>query len=274
MAIDFTSLLREERAKERAKRHPKLKPSGPSETDAPITPLVRPRWALRLAEVSPQLRSQRDRPKPELVGAEILLDVRYANDFISKDEEASLMYALEPDDGSWVRARGRMLLRFGGAAGSTDFVPEPLPPCIHEVANAASHAVGETLNHCLVNSYDPGEGIMKHTDGPAYEHVTATISCGQDRLVYFAKRLQPSEVGTAVDAGPVMSVLLRRRSLLVFKGDAYIEYTHSIEPTRIEVVDARAPCANACMAHVRKGDCICVTSRRLSFTLRKARTGL
>lgn len=206
-------------------------------------------------------------PPVELGGSKlhkILPDVWYAADFISSEEEAQLLGL----DGPWIEVRGRRLMRFGGAAGEKGFKVEPLPAFIQALADAASLVVGRQLNHCLVNFYAPGEGIMAHTDGPAYEHVTATLSCGQDRLMYFRPRLRPSQVGQVVDA-PSASVLLRRRSLVVFSGDAYINQTHGIDAVHAEVVGAT--CANLDLACAHDGDRIDVGNYRLSFTLRCAK---
>ncbi|KAJ1020031.1 hypothetical protein NDA16_004311 [Ustilago loliicola] len=38
-------------------------------------------------------------------------------------------------------------------------------------------------NHCLVNEYLPGQGIMPHEDGPAYFAAVATISLGSHALL-------------------------------------------------------------------------------------------
>lgn len=238
-AVDYAKLVRQERAAARAATPTK---KAPVSLPAP----VELRGSKKLESVLP--------------------DVWYAADFISSEEEAQLLCL----DGPWIEVRGRRLLRFGGPAGEKGFRVEPLPAFIQAVADAASAAVGRPLNHCLVNSYAPGEGIMAHTDGPAYEHVTATLSCGQDRLMYFRPRLRPSQVGEATDA-PLASVLLRRRSLVVFSGDAYINQTHGIDAVHAEVVGGNAPCANLDVARAANGDTILVRNFRLSFTLRHAK---
>lgn len=33
-----------------------------------------------------------------------------------------------------------------------------------------------TANHCLINRYEPGEGIMPHEDGDVYYPMVATVS--------------------------------------------------------------------------------------------------
>ena len=40
----------------------------------------------------------------------------------------------------------------------------------------------DEMNHVLVNEYQPGQGIMAHTDGPAYSTVVATITTGGGQI--------------------------------------------------------------------------------------------
>lgn len=41
----------------------------------------------------------------------------------------------------------------------------------------------DEMNHVLINEYQPGQGIMAHTDGPAYSTVVATISTGGGQIL-------------------------------------------------------------------------------------------
>ena len=34
------------------------------------------------------------------------------------------------------------------------------------------------INHVLVNQYEPGQGIMGHSDGPSYSPIVCTITTG------------------------------------------------------------------------------------------------
>lgn len=42
-------------------------------------------------------------------------------------------------------------------------------------------------NHCLVNEYQPGEGIMPHTDGPLFTPIIATLSLNCHTVVKFQR---------------------------------------------------------------------------------------
>lgn len=245
-ALDFHAMLVEARAK----RH--VKEEQPEMNKKPLPPPSPP--SLHHLALDAGLV----RPCPVPVGIEpVSDDILYANDFLSRPEESRLLEGLVPDE-SWVRVSGRRLLRF----------EMPLPRILKELASAVGAALENAdFDHCLINSYEPGEGIMAHTDGPAYEHLTATISCGCDRIVRFKKRLKPCQVGGDVQIRET-SILLRRRSLLIFRDSAYIHHTHSIEPAFFaETVEET--CANAKLAGACVGDEIEVDSRRLSFTLRK-----
>lgn len=73
-------------------------------------------------------------------------------------------------------------------------------------------------NHVLVNEYKIGEGIMPHTDGPAYFPLVSILSLGSDSVMEFYK-----------DNKIVTSVYLPQRSLLLFTGSYYTDMQHAID---------------------------------------------
>jgi alkylated DNA repair protein alkB family protein 6 len=168
--------------------------------------------------------------------------------------------------------RGRRLRRLGGPAGEAGFAPEPLPRWARDAcaAAAASDPSSSRLvpNHVLVNSYDFSKEsyVLPHTDGPAYDDRTFTLSCGADAVVVFKERLKTSEVGVRA-AATRCEVLLRRRSLLAFSREAYTECTHEIgaAPDTIGLC-----CVNLDAANARVGDVVGRAGERVSFTLRCA----
>ncbi|KAL3762148.1 hypothetical protein ACHAW5_003178 [Stephanodiscus triporus] len=94
-------------------------------------------------------------------------------------------------------------------------------------------------NHVLINEYQPGEGIMPHTDGPAYENRTATISLGGSDVIfklwprkqhYDAEVLHAkSSVQQAENVIPSLEVILHGHgSLVLFTDDAYLNHCHEI----------------------------------------------
>lgn len=119
-------------------------------------------------------------------------------------------------------------------------------------------AFSEAPNHVLINEYQKGMGIMAHTDGPAYESRTATISIGGDVLFKLTERpTSDSQTG----GKSVMEVLLHGcGSLIVFANDAYLNHCHGIDEISEEVTSG--VCAN------ERGGSVVNRDYRVSITLR------
>ncbi|KAI8917467.1 hypothetical protein BC831DRAFT_484689 [Entophlyctis helioformis] len=83
-----------------------------------------------------------------------------------------------------------------------------------------------TPNHCLINEYRPGQGIMPHEDGPNYLPAVATITLGEHCLLDFYPRITSS---TTAKPQRAFSILTEPRSLLVLHDDAYKQYLHGID---------------------------------------------
>ncbi|KAF9571784.1 hypothetical protein EC968_010655 [Mortierella alpina] len=87
-------------------------------------------------------------------------------------------------------------------------------------------------NHCLVNEYLAGQGIMPHTDGPAYLPTVATVSLSSHCVLEFYKIPEVSEQNDQDNDSrgqdPEFSLLVQPRSLLVLKEDIYNKYMHGI----------------------------------------------
>ena len=90
---------------------------------------------------------------------------------------------------------------------------------------------------------------------------------GADAVVVFKERLKTSDIGVRA-AATRCEVLLRRRSLLAFSREAYIECTHEIgaAPDTIGLY-----CVNLDAADARVGEVVGRAGERVSFTLRCAR---
>jgi alkylated DNA repair protein alkB family protein 6 len=154
-----------------------------------------------------------------------LRSMSYFHDFVSQDEAASIVHMVESvpfDNPRWVSLRGRQLQCWGGqpldphsaAASDMSFVSEPLPEWLQVLCESLSAAkifpAEQVPNHVLINRYECGEGILPHTDGPAYVSRTATLSLsGRDEeaeslhhkfgaVMTFRARQASSEVGSLV----------------------------------------------------------------------------
>jgi len=83
-------------------------------------------------------------------------------------------------------------------------------------------------NHVLVNEYRPGEGIMPHVDGAAYEPVVATVSLGGTTILDLYEK----------DGDEMQSVswriLQESGSLLITTGHAYGSLLHGISSIKTD----------------------------------------
>lgn len=110
-------------------------------------------------------------------------------------------------------------------------IDAPLPPFLTKVIIDKIKELGifrdsphGQPNHCLVNEYKAGEGIMPHVDGPAYYPVTATVSLASHTVLEIYKKNAEGER----DPEPTYRILQEPRSLLLTTGDMYKGTLHGI----------------------------------------------
>ena len=113
-------------------------------------------------------------------------NISYSPATFSQKSQQELQYWLqalssgESGLGQWktMNFGKRRVCMFGEIAKDGYSVPASLPAPLSELAQelvAKSIFPPSTLpNHVLLNEYQPGQGIMPHTDGPMYEERTAT----------------------------------------------------------------------------------------------------
>ena len=165
----------------------------------------------------------------------------YVPNFISEEEERRILTELhELPHSKWTVLSHRRLLSLPSALtgqAKDTLLAAPLPPFLDEpilarfkdlrIFEKSSH-LGP--NHVLVNEYVPEEGIMPHTDGPAYYPVTATVSLGSHTVLEIYKRTGSGER----ESGPTWRILQEPRSLLVTTEDMYRDTLHGISEIEID----------------------------------------
>ncbi|EQC25398.1 hypothetical protein SDRG_16725 [Saprolegnia diclina VS20] len=133
--------------------------------------------------------------------------IYYIPNWISVEEEPSVLdqvHAAAPS--AWVQLKYRRLQVWGGSV-TTTYEPEPLPRWLQALSSGLA----------------PDDGVLPHEDGPMYYPLVAILSAGASGRMTFQhhRETTPSDV-------PV-HLTLDRRSLLVFTGEAYTKYLHSID---------------------------------------------
>jgi len=118
-------------------------------------------------------------------------------------------------------------------------------PAVRSDAGTAVDTSAE-MNHVLINEYQPGQGIMHHTDGPLYTPFVLIISLESSVLITFKRRLQSHEIGSEVvgEQGTVFSVVLQARSAFIFSNDAYSCFLHGIDDTHCDHIGDINTCVN------------------------------
>lgn len=291
--IDFKKLLREERLKARLERQRKQgdsattsrEPSatsstGSSKSSAAAVTLVPEQHAL----LPPWKHSVPPLPVLDPSEHSILQDppsIHYIPDFLPPHYQEKLVAWLSklPQATSSSNDESEAVNRWTNLPHAKRRValfvrhddssfPEPL----EQLANALELAVRQDtastitrLNHILVNEYQADQGILAHTDGPAYERCTATLSIGASVLFRLTPRAT-SETTTS-QSSQQHSVLLQGGSLIVFRDRVYDDYLHSI--------------AEGCFEETTDGTCLNAPANtaiergfRISLTFRCKKEGV
>jgi hypothetical protein len=105
----------------------------------------------------------------------------------------------------------RRVCMFGEEETDDGLLPPPLAEIARELVKLNVFPPSSSCpppNHVLLNEYQPGQGILPHTDGPLYEHRTATLSLGSDVVIEFTKRLASNEIGTSAKQTTTTTIVM------------------------------------------------------------------
>lgn len=165
----------------------------------------------------------------------------YIPQFLSQEEEHAILDSINKTPASrWTQLSRRRLLSVPSqllGAGRDTLLATPLPGYLRdpilprfEILKIFADAPHGGPNHCLVNEYEPGQGIMPHEDGPAYFPITATVSLGGHTVLdIYEKDLHGQRT-----VEPQWRLLQEPRSLLVTTGKMYKDTLHGIAEVRID----------------------------------------
>ena len=172
-----------------------------------------------------------------LFGADLPQGFRYMDDFITRDEEATLAGHISSVEFSTFEMRGvvarRRVAFFGSAYDSRDTPTADLPEFLFPLRARLADWVGvdaADFAMALINEYPPGAPIGWHRDAPQYGIVT-----GLSLLASCRMKLRPYESPSvhATHARPRKTsheIELLPRSAYLMSGAARSDYEHSIPP--------------------------------------------
>lgn len=276
-AIDFHKLRRQERQTIRSSRH-HIESSGVSairseDVGSDMIEIIKSK-ASTTSNESPNpydsllVHGQVTRDIYRLAGSRTTIDsVFYARDFLSSAQGCEVMTWLGsiPEyserwcrdgkimeereesfqhNGKWTKLKHakRKVALFDGTITDLPIILRRLTDTLVAVG---AFPPTRPPNHVLINEYQPGEGIMPHTDGPAYDNRTATISLGGSDVIF---KLWPRdqkhddselvrEASIQQDEIPIPSlevILHGHGSLVLFSDDAYSNHCHEISEGVLE----------------------------------------
>ena len=162
-----------------------------------------------------------------------LQDISVVDDFINEAYEQQIFETLCALKSKWEVLNGRQTLQLGGSlTPKGTLIQTPFPDWVQSLIDKISREIGvfnnedgsQRINHILVNKYDIEGGILPHKDGDCYESTVVILSLMSPVTMKF---FSDDHAHTLVD-----SVILRPRSLLIFKDEAYTKCLHGIQAGR------------------------------------------
>ncbi|CAD5224277.1 unnamed protein product [Bursaphelenchus xylophilus] len=162
--------------------------------------------------------------------------IRYIPNFITENEEQMLLNRVyTAPKPKWEYLKDRRLQNWGGLVGKSGLIsdgniPQWLQSLIDKIMSVKNgFPEGNRPNHVLINEYLSGQGIMPHTDGPAFFPLVSTVSLGSSTFLDFYTPLEPgSENPAPISDRFVGSMLLQPRSLVLINSQAYSAHLHGI----------------------------------------------
>ncbi len=198
----------------------------------------------------------------------------YCTDFLSEEEETICIENIDALH-SWtvltsgrrkVQSWGKVVPGFSNTCGDT--LPLFLQSLSKFLVDEGFFSISTPPNNVLINQYEPGQGIMPHTDGPAYHPTAVILSLCSDALMMFSPNVATYRIGLD-STDPIEAIILRRRSILSFSDEAYTGYLHSIAEVASETVNSTQTCPVVNMKESKgfQGEVI-LREKRISLTFR------
>lgn len=99
------------------------------------------------------------------------------------------------------------------------------------------------LNQCIINKYEPGQGIGAHTDHPDYGEEIFCFTIGSGACMTFSQQ------------GEIYNLYTTHRSLYVMTGDSRWKWTHEMKKRKNDIING---------VKVTRGERISITFRSVN----------
>ena len=151
-------------------------------------------------------------------------------DFVTPAEEARILLRIA--GAPWMTDIGRRVQHYGYRydyrGASRPVAAAPFPRWVSAMAERLRpHFRGALPVQCIVNEYEPGQGIGMHADHRDFGVVVASLSLGASWPMRFRRRDTRPYARDGLPGDEVAT--LPRRSVLVLGGDARHRWMHGID---------------------------------------------
>jgi alkylated DNA repair dioxygenase AlkB len=145
-------------------------------------------------------------------------------EFITEEEEKELID--EIDSLEWSNELNRRTQQYGYKydykSREVEGKAEEMPDKVAQIAKKITkHALMDMPNQCIINEYEPGQGITAHTDHKSFGPVITTLSL-------------LSAVKFNMKGAKNKSFYIKPRTLVVLSGDSRFKYKHSIDSVKYD----------------------------------------
>lgn len=160
----------------------------------------------------------------------------YYSNFLSAEEEKTLLDFLDKEE-VWFSvsrsANARQVLHYGyvynyASHGKLEKAPEfPAPVQWLKQKILEKHPLASEfcLDQCIVNKYQPGQGIASHTDSPLFKNFICCVTIGSGASMDFSKN------------GETKSLFVEPRSLYIMSDEARYDWQHGMKSRKSDNVD-------------------------------------
>lgn len=186
----------------------------------------------------------------------------YANNFLSAGEQDLLLDHIDALSWKYVYGETRRVQHYGWIydyakrrVAREDKLEDGLPPffsfLVERLHERGMIPKTQKIDQCIVNEYNPGQGIAKHIDHPVFDEYIASITLGSGCQMDFEARDNPNQK---------CKLYLETGSAMVMSGEARHLWKHSIASRKTDPDP---------VTH-EKGKC--PRGRRVSITFRTVQT--
>lgn len=162
----------------------------------------------------------------------------YYSNFLTVSEEETLINFLEKEP-QWFSIsksdNSRKVLHYGymynyknyGKLEKAPIFPELVQLIKNKIIEKQSLSNEYYLDQCIVNKYNPGQGIASHIDSSIFKNFICCVTLGSGAIIDFTKESETK------------SLYVEPRSLYIMSDEARYQWVHGMKSRKSDTVDGK-----------------------------------